>query len=197
MKKTDLLSALQPVTSSFEKLSIPYYIGGSVASSVYGMARSTLDVDMVADVRSHHIPLLVQELGKLFYIDENMIQNAIENRSSFNLIHLETSVKIDVFVFKDIPYQQNAFDRRIRDTLEVDGLNTEFYFSSPEDIIISKLEWYKIGGKVSERQWLDVIGVLKIQRDSLDKEYLESWTKKLGLFELLRNAFNDAEIQFP
>jgi len=195
MQNLEILSALQPVVNAFEKISIPYYIGGSIASSIYGLARATVAIDIVADVKLHHISSLKQELEKSYYIDEEMIKEAIQNSTSFNLIHLETVIKIDVFIFKDIPYQQNALERKIKDTLEDDYVKTEFYFSSPEDIIISKLQWYELGGKVSERQWLDVIGVIKVQGDSLDKNYLQVWAKKLGIFELLKNAFNDAEIQ--
>jgi len=195
MKNTDILSALQPVVNALEKFSIPYYIGGSIASSIYGMARATMDIDIVADVKLHHISLLKHELETSYYIDEDMIKEAIQNISSFNLIHLETAIKIDVFILKDIPYHQNALERKIKDTFEDDDIKTEFYFSSSEDIIISKLQWYELGGKISERQWLDVIGVIKIQGDFLDKNYLKVWAKKLGIFELLKNAFNDAEIQ--
>jgi len=194
MKKLEILSALQPVVKALEKFSIPYYIGGSIASSIHGMARATMDIDIVADVKLHHISLLKRELEKSYYIDEDMIKEAIQNSSSFNLIHLETVIKIDVFIFKDISYQRSVLARKIKDTLEDDDVKTEFYFSSPEDIIISKLQWYELGGKVSERQWLDVIGVIKVQGDSLDKNYLQVWTKELGIFELLKNAFNDAGI---
>lgn len=195
MKNPDILSALQPVVNVLEKLSIPYYIGGSIASSVYGTARATMDIDIVANVKLNHIDLLIQELGKSYYIDGDMIKNAIEDSSSFNLIHLETSIKIDVFVFKNIPYQQSAFERKVKDNFEGDDTKAEFYFSSPGDIIISELQLYELGGKVSERQWLDVVGVIKVQADSLDKNYLQNWTKKLGIHELLKNAFDDAGIQ--
>ena len=195
MKKLEILSALQPVINALEKFSIPYYIGGSIASSIYGMARATMDIDIVADVKLHHIFLLIQELEKSYYIDEDMIKEAMQNRASFNLIHLETAIKIDVFILKDIPYHQSALERKIKDTLEDEGAKTEFYFASPEDIILSKLQWYELGEKVSERQWLDVIGVIKVQGDSLDKNYLQVWSKKLGIFELLKNAFYDADIK--
>lgn len=195
MKNPDILSALQPVVNALQKFSIPYYIGGSIASSIYGIARATMDVDIVADVKLHHVSLLKQELEKSHYINGDMIKEAIHDSSSFNLIHLETAIKIDVFILKDIPYHQSAFERKIKDTLEDDGTKAEFYFSSPEDIIISKLQWYELGGKVSERQLLDVIGVIKVQGDSLDKKYLQTWAEKLGIFELLKNAFEDAEIE--
>ena len=116
--------------------------------------------------------------------------------SSFNLIHLETSVKIDVFVYKDNAYQKNVIERSVEDTLVENEQSSKFRFATPEDIIINKLAWYKMGGKVSERQWLDIIGVIKIQGDSLDKKYLKKWSIKLELIELLEKAFIDAEIKF-
>ncbi len=194
MKKFEILSALQPVINVLEKFKIPYYIGGSIASSLYGIARATMDIDIIADVKLHHISLLKQELKDSYYIDENMIKEAIQNRASFNLIHFETAIKIDIFILKDTPYHQNTLERKINDTLEDDDVKTKFYFSSPEDIILRKLQWDELGEKLSERQWLDVIGVIKVQGDSLDKNYLQFWSKKLGIFELLKSAFSDAEI---
>ena len=194
MKTPDILLAVQPVIQAFEKMSIPYYIGGSIASSVYGMARATMDVDVIADLKVTHIPRLKQILENEYYIDEDMIADAIRTNSSFNLIHLETMIKIDVFIHKEDPYAEMALQRKRKDTLE-ELANVEFYFSSPEDIIIAKLQWYKIGGFVSERQWLDVIGVIKVQKDLLDKKYLEGWSKKLGLSSLLKDAFIKADIK--
>jgi len=195
MKTPDILVALKPVINVFEKLSIPYYIGGSIASSIYGMARATMDVDIVANISFHHIPEFKQYLENDYYIDEDMIKEAIRNKSSFNLIHLETILKIDVFIYKDDLYQRNAIQRKVKDTIEEDNCETIFYFSSPEDIIINKLRWYKMGGKVSDRQWLDVIGVIKVQGDLLDKSYLKNWSQKLEILELLNKAFNESGIQ--
>ena len=194
MKIPDILIAVQPVIQAFEKLSIAYYIGGSIASSLYGMARATLDVDIVADLKVDHIAPLKQFLEHQYYIDEDMIAEAIRTNSSFNLIHLETMIKIDVFMHKDQPYPLEALQRIRKDTLE-ETANIEFYFSSPEDIIISKLQWYKLGGLVSERQWLDVSGVIKVQGDSLDKKYLKGWSRKLGLSSLLKEAFDAADVK--
>jgi hypothetical protein len=194
MKTPDILVALKPVINIFEKLSIPYYIGGSIASSIYGIARATMDVDIVADMDVHHIPALTQHLENDYYIDEDMIKEAIRNKSSFNLIHLETVLKIDVFIYKDDPYQRNAIQRKLKDTLE-ENSDTTFYFSSPEDIIINKLIWYKMGGEISDRQWLDVIGVIKVQGESLDKSYLKDWSQKLQILELLNKAFDESGIK--
>ena len=195
MKIPDIFLAVQPVLKAFENLSIPYYIGGSVASSIYGMARATMDVDIVADLKNSHINRLKQILENEYYIDNEMIADAIRTNSSFNLIHLETMIKIDVFLHKEDPYAEMALQRKRKDTLE-ELDKVEFYFSSPEDIIIAKVQWYKIGGFVSERQWLDVIGVIKVQGDLLDKKYLKSWSQKLGLSSLMQKAFDEGDVKF-
>ena len=91
-------------------------------------------------------------------------------------------------------HTRTAMDRRHRDTLSEDQTVSEVYFCSAEDIIIHKLRWYEAGGGVSERQWLDVLGVVKVQADSLDKEYLQHWSKKLRIFGLLERAFEEAGV---
>ncbi len=193
MKIPDILLAVQPVIQAFEKMSIPYYIGGSIASSVYGMARATMDVDIIADLKVTHIPGLKRILENKYYIDAEMIADAIRTNSSFNLIHLETMIKIDVFIHENEPHQNEALQRKRKDTLDDTG-SIQFYFSSPEDIIIHKLQWYKRGGFASERQWLDIVGVVKVQGDLLDKKYLKRWSKKLGLLSLLKEAFVSANV---
>lgn len=194
MKTSDILSALKPVVNVLDQFSIPYYIGGSIASSIYGFARATMDIDLVADIKDEHIPVLKEHLQKTYYIDEDMIKEAIIKKSSFNLIHLETTVKIDIFIQKNEPFHKETIQRKILDTLDEDDLKAKFYFSSPEDIIINKLLWYDLGERISERQWTDIIGVIKVQGDSLDKDYLKNWSSKLGLIELLNKAFTEAGI---
>lgn len=196
MKTPDILQAIEPVISAFNKLSISYYIGGSIASSIYGIARATMDVDIVADIKIEKISSLKRILENEYYIDENMIKDAIRRFSSFNLIHLETMIKIDVFIHKYQPYQEETQRRKQKDTLEDSEGASEFYFSSPEDIILNKLQWYELGNRVSERQWLDVIGVIKVQLKNLDDEYLRKWGKELGLLDLLTKAFQEAGLEF-
>ena len=82
------------------------------------------------------------------------------------------------------------------DTFEDDDMKTSMYFSSPEDVIISKIQWYELGGRVSERQWLDIIGVIKVQENALEKEYLRAWAQQLGIAELLKCAYHDAGIEY-
>ena len=120
-----------------------------------------------------------------------MIRDAIHGRTSFNLIHLETMIKIDVFIVKDQPYDSEAFTRRQPDTLDEES-SRKFYLSSPEDIILNKLQWYQSGGGVSEQQWKDVLGILKVQGNKLDLEYLKYWASRLNLSDLLSRSFDDA-----
>ena len=192
MKSPDILLAIGPVIKAFDQLSIPYYIGGSIASSVYGIARATMDADIIADLTLAQVPSLVGLLQDEYYIDEQMINDAVSNASSFNLIHLGTMMKVDVFLQKKDPYHQSAFARKLRDRLVEDDQSSVFYLSSPEDIILSKLCWYEMGGRVSERQWLDVLGVIKVQSNSLNREYLTNWSRTLGVFDLLEQAYSES-----
>jgi len=194
MKKTDILAATEPVAEAFSKLGIPYYIGGSVASSTYGIPRSTMDVDMISVLRQQHARPFVKMLEPSYYIDENMILDAIGRRSSFNIIHLETMLKIDIFVAGNTPYDIETFKRRRRDTLDEEQKSAEFYLVSPEDIILNKLVWFRLGGGVSDRQWSDVLGVLKVQKNLLDDSYLKYWASELKVEDLLEKAFQDSDI---
>lgn len=191
MKKPDLIVALDMVIRCFEELSIAYYIAGSVASSAYGIARATMDVDLVANVEISQVDRLVKTLETDYYINAGMLRDAIHRHTSFNLIHLETMIKIDVFIAKNQPYDSKALTRRQPDTLDEEG-SRRFYLSSPEDIILSKLQWYQSGGGTSQQQWKDVLGVLKVQADRLDLEYLKYWASKLNLSDLLNRSFDDA-----
>lgn len=191
MKQPDIIVALDAVIACFEELGIAYYIGGSVASSAYGIARATMDVDVIANVEPGGVERLVEALETHYYISAEMIREAIRRSTSFNLIHLETMIKIDVFVLKDRPYDSEAFNRRQPDTLDEENPR-RFYLSSPEDVVLNKLQWYQEGGRVSEQQWRDVLGVLKVQADAMDVEYLKYWASKLNLTELLNRSFANA-----
>jgi hypothetical protein len=175
------------VVRVFEHLGIPYLIGGSFASAVYGIVRSTLDADLVANIRPSQISSLLTLLEDEFYIDSEMILDAIQNISSFNLIHLETMFKIDVFILKPRPFDQAEMEHRV--SLPVgDMTGDQAYFSTAEDIILAKLEWFRAGGEISERQWRDILGVLDLQGDRLDFTYLRKWAPTLGVLDLLEKA---------
>jgi hypothetical protein len=194
MLPSDTLAAIVPLVAELERLGVAYYVGGSVVSSTHGIPRSSLDVDIVADLAFKHVSPLVDALKSTYYIDARMIHDAIARRSCFNLIHLATSFKVDVFAIKDRPYDRVALDRIGKKLVNAENPITEFFLASPEDIILAKLEWYRLGDEVSERQWNDVMGVLKVQADALDRPYLEKWATELGVADLLEKAWKEVEI---
>jgi hypothetical protein len=182
---------LRPVIQTFGSLGVPYQIGGSLASSAWGLPRSTQDADLIADLQPGHVASFVAQLQDQYYIDDLMIHNAIRRHSSFNLLHLDTMLKVDVFIHKPSAFEEAAFWRARPEWLD-DPPTEQVLFTSPEDIILHKLVWYKMGGKVSERQWLDVLGVLKVQGTSLDTEYMREWARHLDVDDLLIQAHNEA-----
>jgi hypothetical protein len=195
MSAGNIFEALDVVVQAFEDIGIRYQIGGSVASSAYGIARATLDVDLVADIGENQVYSFVDRIHASCYVDEDRVRDAIARRTSFNIIHLESMIKVDVFILKLHPYDQAAFARARLENLEEGESNRRHYLSSPEDVILNKLGWYRQGGCVSERQWNDVLGVLKVQQSSLDREYLRRWAEELNLLDLLLRARKDAGIE--
>lgn len=194
MDKNEIISALEPLIKALDDISIPYFIGGSIASSAYGLARATMDVDMILNLKPFQVQDFVNKLKGDFFVDEEMIIQAIKTDTSFNILHLPTMLKIDFFILKKQPYQIKSFERRKLNSLEDSRDSVKIFLCSPEDIIISKLEWFRLSNETSERQWLDILGVIKVQSDSLDKNYLKYWAKELNLFELLQKAFGQAEV---
>ena len=195
MNKNEIISALEPIIKAFDELRILYYIGGSVASSAYGTARSTLNVDLVINLLPTHIQPLTEKLKNEYYVDVEMIEDAIKTKSSFNLLHLQTMLKVDEFILKDHAYSYMEFERKVKDKLEDDEKAISIYLCSPEDIILNKLEWYKLGGEISEKQWIDILGVIKVQSEDLDKEYLKNWAKQLQVFDLLVRSFDTCNLK--
>ncbi len=191
MKKSEILSALEPVVEVFSTLGIDYYIGGSVASSAFGLPRTTLDIDIVADVKANHAEGLANALNHEYYVDKNMIEEAIKRHSSFNLIHNSTCFKIDIFVLKCRLFDKLSIKRKKKGILDAEFPEKHFFFASPEDIIISKLEWFKIGGSISERQINDVKGIIKVQGGKLDFDYLKNTANNLKLSDILTKVLNE------
>jgi hypothetical protein len=188
---------IKPVIAAFEQLGINYYIGGSVASSAYGIPRTTIDVDIIADLRLEHVRPLVKLLEATYYVDADMIREAIRSRSEFNVIHLGTMLKVDVFIPKTRSFDQSMLHRIRQEKIDPSEDDRLFYLASPEDTILTKLEWYRMGGEVSERQWNDLLGVLKLQGTSLDFAYLRRWATDLNVADLLERAYEDAGLNEP
>jgi hypothetical protein len=190
MISAEILAAIRPITIVFEQLGISYLIGGSVASSVYGVARSTLDADLMADLRAEQVSTFIDLLEAEYYISEPAIRDALARHSSFNLIHFEAMVKVDIFIPKGQPFDQSTLKRK--QSTQIDKTDSRpFQVASPEDIILLKLDWFRQGGSESARQWRDIIGVLRVQAKTIDREYLKEWAEKLGLSDLLSRAFQD------
>ncbi|GAK60491.1 hypothetical protein U27_00388 [Candidatus Vecturithrix granuli] len=182
----------QRIAREFDQLGIQYLVGGSLASSLHGIPRATNDVDMVANITYAHIPDLVNALEAEFYIDAGMIHDAIQHQSSFNVIHLATMFKVDIFVLKSDGASQEEMRRRGQ--YQVSEIPDETLFlASAEDVIVHKLYWYQLGGNVSERQWTDVLGVLQVQGGQLDYPYLNRMAHHRGVRDLLTQAMNEAE----
>jgi len=187
-----LHTALTPVVELFEQLGIRYYLGGSLASSIHGVPRATLDADVVAFMADYHIPILVQSLQDTFYLSETAMHEALDQQDgypAFNLIHLTMGVKIDVFVPPSTPYDESRMARAHPAAFEEDPQARRFYVASAEDMILTKLAWYAAGNRISERQWGDILGILAIQRDLLDRTYLQQWAPTLGVVDLLDEAW--------
>jgi hypothetical protein len=180
------------VTQVLEKLNIPYLVGGSLASTLYGMVRSTQDSDIVAEMQMEHRQPFVIALQDEFYIDGEMIAESIQRHTSFNIIHRESMFKVDIFIPHPRPFLQSQLDRARNQTFLFEK-EISAKFSSPEDIILAKLEWYRDGGEVSERQWRDILGVLKTRAGGLDLDYLRKWAKELKVSDLLEHALKEIE----
>jgi hypothetical protein len=179
------------VTGILEKLGVPYVIGGSLASTLYGMVRTTQDADIITEMRPEHIQPFVLSLQNEFFIDEEMIADSIQHNSSFNIIHRETMFKVDIFIPRPSLFQRSQLGRAQRQTFELEteiGAN----FASAEDTILSKLEWYHLGGEVSDRQWRDILGVLKTRAGELDLGYLKKWAANLKVTDLLERALKES-----
>jgi hypothetical protein len=192
MLLTEPVQITQRIVRELEDLKIQYYIVGSLASSLHGIPRATQDVDIIADISFQHIPKLVNALKEEFYIDGDMIKEAIQRRKSFNLIHYETMFKADIFIPKLDTAAQEEMDRRQQYQVS-DSSQNLLYLASAEDIILNKLQWFQMGGGVSERQWNDVLGVIQIQHKTLDRSYLERAAQQRGVADLLEKVFNEFE----
>jgi len=167
------------ISDNFEKLKIPYFITGSIASMTYGEPRFTNDIDMVADIKDWDIPGLLHYFPEEdYYLDGESIDQAIKAKTQFNIIHLSSGLKIDVMVKRNAFFDNSRFSRIKRLKLEEKEIN----FASPEDVIIKKMEFYKMGG--SEKHLRDITGIMKIYKGKIDFQYLNHWISIFNLFEI-------------
>jgi hypothetical protein len=191
---TDPISLALDVAEILNALDIPYLIGGSVASTLMGEMRATEDVDIVADLKIEKVVLLLQSLQPRFYVSEDAVRDAIRYKRSFNLIDNESLGKVDIFILKDNAFPKIEFQRR-RSQLVRQNPDRMLVLPTPEDIILQKLTWYRMTKNESQRQWRDVLGVLKLQGDRLDFEYLQKWALELELSDLLETACTESGLE--
>lgn len=180
---------LKQLTDALDGMKIDYAIGGSIASSLYGKVRFTQDADITVADFGDKAEQLYKMLKGSFYVSKDAMYQAVSNRGSFNVIHLTSAFKIDIFVQKDDDFHRQLFLRRKKVKLD-ESIEYLFDIVSAEDIILLKLQWYESSGCMSERQWSDVLGVLAVQAQSLDMSYLRSCSKKLGFGDILEKAID-------
>lgn len=187
----DLVAALAPVIAAFESVGIPHCIGGSVASSFHGAARSTMDVDLLCEITVDVIPQFLNCFDHNFYVSESAVREAVQRKSCFNLIHLPTSFKIDIFVSEGRPFDQIRMQRATQEELGT-GNTLSVTMTSAEDSVISKLEWYRKGNETSERQWDDVSRLVRLLGDSADVAYLKEAAESVGVHDLLSRLLSES-----
>ena len=178
---------LQLLFSKLDECGIPYMITGSFASNIHGVPRATQDADIIIDVEQKTLERFLESLGSAFYRSSEAAMDALSRQQMFNVVHLETGFKVDLIIRKSRPFSKMEFSRR----QPVFYLGADRWFATAEDTILAKLEWSRIGG--SERQFNDALNVAKLQRDNLDRAYLEKWARELDVLDLLERLFQEME----
>jgi predicted nucleotidyltransferase len=190
---TGPLEVLLDFTRVLDELGIKYVVVGSFASSARGFQRATRDVDILAQIGLDEVDSLYKRLATRYYIDRLSIRSAVINRSHFNAIHLDSMFKVDVFVPSDSDrLSQQQLSRQLPEKLTPDS-DAIVYVATAEDTLLAKLIWYRKGHEVSDRQWADVLGIIRLQGERLERAYLEDWAEQLGIRELLNRALDEAK----
>lgn len=181
------LQEFRSFVTIFDRLGLAYVLGGSMASSIHGIDRHTRDADVTMEPFSGREAEFAASFGPDYYMNLPAIRDAMRQRSSFNIINTRTGFKVDVFIRKDEPFDQSVMKRRISMTLP-DAPQQPIILQSPEDLVLFKLRWYRLGNETSDQQWKDILGVLRVQGDRLDQHYLNHWAATIGVDDLLQRA---------
>lgn len=185
----DVLAIAIDVAKRLDDVEVPYVIGGSLASSVHGEPRATMDVDVVADLPLEAIARLVAGLRPEYYVDEEAARGAVQSRGAFNAVHMQSGVKVDFFIAGSDPFERERLRTRIAVLVTVDPPRS-LWIDTAEHTLLRKLEWYRRGGEVSERQWRDVLAIVALQGATLDREELDRWATTLGVSDLLKRSMD-------
>jgi hypothetical protein len=178
---------LRLILSKLDECGISYMITGSFASNIHGLPRATQDADVVIEVEPRTLERFLESLGQAFYRSVEAAMDALAKEQMFNVVHLETGFKVDLIIRKSRPFSRIEFSRR----QPAFYLGDNRWFATAEDTILAKLEWSKIAA--SEQQFSDALNVAKLQKDNLDKAYLEKWAKGLDILDLLEKLFREIE----
>ncbi len=181
------LQIVREVAGVFDRLAIPYALGGSMASSVHGISRFTRDADLAAEPFAGREAEFAAAFGSAYYLSVPAIRAAVRDRSSFNIINTHTGFKIDVFIRKERPFERSAMARRVAVVLP-DLPQQPMMLVTAEDAVLFKLERYRLGNEALDQQWKDILGVLKVQRGKLDETYFDYWAAELNVSDLLAKA---------
>lgn len=188
MSQPGALEVAALAARTFEKLGLPYAIVGSVASAIHGEPRATLDVDITLRLSAGDVSALCAALSQDFHVDPLSLKDSVRTGFPSNAVHRQAHVKLDLYVKPDTGIQAQEWRRvqRVRLTGEA---GSEANVASAEDTVLQKLAWYRKGGEISDRQWRDVLGVLKARSGQLERDYLRTWGDELGVLDLLQRAF--------
>jgi hypothetical protein len=191
-KPTDDWVEVSHVVAVLERMGLPYAVGGSMASSFHGFPRSTHDADIMVAPFPGREEEFAQQFARHYYVSLPAIRSANQLRRSFNVINTQTGFKIDFFVEKERPFDRMAIRRRTG-AYQIGEKSIDIV--AAEDSVLLKLEWYRLGGETSDRQWTDVLHVLEVQRETIDIDYLKHWATELRVSDLLAKALAQAGIE--
>lgn len=186
------LSVVLHVIDILDELQVRYHLGGSFASAIHGVPRQTMDADLVVDLPPGTVIGLIDRLRDQFYVDLDVAKEAAVRHGSFNAIHLESGFKIDFFIKGTGEFDEVELERSESTQISADPPRSAMV-KTAEDTILRKLQWYRSGGEVSDRQWRDVLGVLTTMSGNLDRGYLARWATKLGVSDLLDRAVGEVD----